>query len=97
MSEFWNQWVIILISLTLFVCYGLVWWFSKINSEDNWNDDNHIGYQRWGEIRASNYPVPNFWSALFYLSAIGAGIYLTLYPGIRKFSREITLERHASI
>ena len=82
MSEFWSQWVIIFLMLTLVSCYGLGWWFGAINVDERWDDEHHISYQRWGELRAANHPVPSYWSFMFYLSAIGAGFYLILYPGL---------------
>jgi len=80
-SEFWNMYVVIIVSVSILACAWLLWSQSKAS----FTQGKTMGHV-WDEtLEEYNNALPKWWSWLFYITVIFAIVYLTLFPGLGKF------------
>ena len=82
-SEFWNYYVIGLVTLSIIACAVLLWisGTTKVISAA----DNTTGHVWDKDLREANNPLPMWWVGLFILTITFAVGYLAVYPGLGTF------------
>lgn len=83
MSEFWNWWIIVIVAINIFGCWGLLRWTRNIK-ESEVEDSETTGHIYDG-IEEYNNPLPRWWLNMFYITIVFGIGYLILYPGLGKF------------
>ena len=82
-SEFWNYYVIGLVTLSIIACAVLLWisGTTKVISAA----DNTTGHVWDGDLREMNNPLPRWWVYLFIITVLFAFLYGALYPTFGRY------------
>lgn len=82
-SEFWNYYVIGLVTLSIVACAVLLWisGTTKVISAA----DNTTGHVWDGDLREMNNPLPRWWVYLFIITVLFAFLYGALYPTFGRY------------
>lgn len=83
MSNFWSNYIILLVALNIIGCAWLLMWTRKMDISDM-PADGTTGHEYDG-IREYNNPLPRWWLMLFWITIVFSVAYLFLYPGMGKF------------
>lgn len=83
MSEFWSWWIITIVAINIFGCWGLLRWTRTVK-ESEVEDSETTGHVYDG-IEEYNNPLPRWWLNMFYITIFFSIGYLILYPGLGKY------------
>lgn len=84
MSDFWSWWVIIIVAINIFGCWGLLYWTRTVKESET--EDNQTTGHVYDGIEEYNNPLPRWWLNMFYITLVFSIVYLILYPGLGNFA-----------
>jgi len=80
-SQFWNLYVIVIVTASILACVVLL----IVQSKATFTPGKTMGHV-WDEtLEEYNNPMPKWWSWLFVITIVFAFVYLALYPGLGNF------------
>jgi cytochrome c oxidase cbb3-type subunit III len=80
-SQFWNLYVIVIVTASILACVALL----IVQSKATFTPGKTMGHV-WDEtLEEYNNPMPKWWSWLFVITIVFAFVYLALYPGLGNF------------
>jgi cytochrome c oxidase cbb3-type subunit 3 len=85
-SEFWNLWVVGLVTLSIAFCAWLLWSQSlhkpTVSAGGEVGTSGHV----WDDdLQEYNHPLPKWWMWLFIITIVFSIVYLALFPGFGRF------------
>ncbi|TNG02363.1 MAG: cytochrome-c oxidase, cbb3-type subunit III [Gammaproteobacteria bacterium] len=81
-SAFWEWYVGIITIVSIFACFGIIWWLSGGEGPKKGEEAKPVGHI-WDEnLQELNNPLPSWWKNMFYITLVFSIIYLILYPGL---------------
>ncbi len=84
MSDFWSWYIIILVTINIVGCGGLLFFTRNLDLETE-HEDGTTGHEYDG-IREFNNPLPRWWLWMFYITIIYSIGYLVVYPGMGNYA-----------